>query len=182
MMKNKKTWKLLKDKKGSMFPFTVAVVICLMFILLGVCEYMKLMITVSGIKDAYEEAIISVVNDNYNEVYHCVREGYAGGYEPNGGSGFHASLDQGNVQGRLTSLLGLTEEGGVCKKLSPSGTLQYQIYGISVTVHNTPMARSGDKFYADGVLRLEVPVNFAGQTLGYMPVNIKVQAALKEKF
>ena len=182
MMKKKKIWKLLKDKKGSMFPFTVAVVICLMFILLGVCEYMKLMITVSGIKDAYEEAIISVVNDNYNEVYHCVREGYAGGYEPSGGSGFHASLDNGNVQGRLTNLLGLTEEGGICKKLSPGGVLQYQIYGISVTVHNTPMVRSGDKFYADGTLRLEVPVNFAGQTLGYMPINIKVQAALKEKF
>ena len=81
MMKKFNMSKLLKDKKGSMFPFTVAIVIALMFILLGVCEYMKLMITVSGIKDAYEEAIISVVNDNYNEVYHCVREGYAGGYE-----------------------------------------------------------------------------------------------------
>ena len=181
-MMKKKLWKLLKDKKGSMFPFTVAVVIALMFILLGVCEYMKLMITVSGIKDAYEEAIISVVNDNYNEVYHCVREGYAGGYEPSGGAGFHSSIDTGNVEGRLCGLLGLSESGGVCRKISARGMLQYQISGISVTVHNTPMVRSGDKFYVDGVLLVEVPVEFAGQVITYMPVNLKVQAALKEVF
>ena len=182
MMKKFNMNKLLKDKKGSMFPFTVAIVIALMFILLGVCEYMKLMITVSGIKDAYEEAIISVVNDNYNEVYHCVREGYAGGYEPSGGAGFHSSIDTGNVEGRLCSLLGLAESGGVCRKLSPGGTLQYQLSGISVSVHNTPMVRSGDKFYADGVLLLEIPVEFAGRTITYMPVNLKVRAALKEVF
>ena len=58
-----------------MFPFTVAVAIVLMVLMLVSMEYMKLMILCSGIKDSFEEAIISVVTDNYNEVYHCVREG-----------------------------------------------------------------------------------------------------------
>ena len=54
----------------------------MLFIILGVSEYMRLVITAAGIKDAMESAVVSVVNDNYNEVYHGVREGYAAGYEP----------------------------------------------------------------------------------------------------
>jgi len=173
---------LLSNNRGNMFPLTVAVAISLLMMLLVACEYMKLMIVSAGVKDAYEEAIISVVNDNYNEVYHCVREGYAGGYQP-GGTGFVASLDQGNVVDRMSSLLRLEESGGgICISRTGAGNIQYRISNMNVTVHNTPMSRSGEKFYADGTLLLEIPVIFAGQTLGYMPVNIKVQATLREVF
>ena len=57
-------------------PLVVAVTICMLIIILGVAEYMRLVITAAGIKDAMESAVISTVNDNYNEVYHSVREGY----------------------------------------------------------------------------------------------------------
>ena len=72
----KKTAALLKDRKGNMMPLVVAVTICMLIIILGVAEYMRLVITAAGIKDAMESAVISTVNDNYNEVYHSVREGY----------------------------------------------------------------------------------------------------------
>ena len=65
-------------------PLVVAVTICMLIIILGVAEYMRLVITAAGIKDVMESAVISTVNDNYNEVYHSVREGYAAGYEPDG--------------------------------------------------------------------------------------------------
>ena len=71
----KKTAALLKDRKGNMMPLVVAVTICMLIIILGVAEYMRLVITAAGIKDAMESAVISTVNDNYNEVYHSVREG-----------------------------------------------------------------------------------------------------------
>ena len=64
-----------------MAPAAVAAAIAMLFIILGVSEYMRLVITAAGIKDAMESAVVSVVNDNYNEVYHGVREGYAAGYE-----------------------------------------------------------------------------------------------------
>ena len=90
----KKIVTLLKDRKGNMMPLVVAVTICMLIIILGVAEYMRLVITAAGIKDAMESAVISTVNDNYNEVYHSVREGYAAGYEPDGES-FSASADRG---------------------------------------------------------------------------------------
>ena len=61
---------LLKDRRGNMLPLVVAVTIGMLLIILGVSEYMRLVITAAGIKDAMESAVISTVNDNYNEVYH----------------------------------------------------------------------------------------------------------------
>lgn len=95
-----KTVTLLKDRKGNMMPLVVAVTICMLIIILGVAEYMRLVITAAGIKDAMESAVISTVNDNYNEVYHSVREGYAAGYEPDGES-FSASVDYGDIYSRM---------------------------------------------------------------------------------
>lgn len=48
----KKTAALLKDRKGNMMPLVVAVTICMLIIILGVAEYMRLVITAAGIKDA----------------------------------------------------------------------------------------------------------------------------------
>ena len=66
---------LWKDNNGSMVPLAVAVTIVMLLIILGISEYMRLVITAAGIKDAMESAVVSTVNDNYNEVYHSVREG-----------------------------------------------------------------------------------------------------------
>ena len=52
---------ILTDKKGNMFPLVVAVTLSILFIILGIAEYMRLMITTAGIKDAMESAIISTV-------------------------------------------------------------------------------------------------------------------------
>ena len=41
----KKTVTLLKDRKGNMMPLVVAVTICMLIIILGVAEYMRLVIT-----------------------------------------------------------------------------------------------------------------------------------------
>ena len=45
----KKTAALLKDRKGNMMPLVVAVTICMLIIILGVAEYMRLVITAAGI-------------------------------------------------------------------------------------------------------------------------------------
>ena len=172
---------ILKDKKGEMFPMTVAVAICLLFLLLVAMEFFKLMITASGIKDAYEEAMISVVTNNYNEVYACVREGYASGQIPTG-YGFNAMVDTGDVEERLSGLLGLTSSGGTLNKVTDVGYIQYKISDINVTVPNTPILRSGQKFYAEGTMRLTIPVMFAGHMLFDVPINLKVKATMREVF
>ena len=122
-----------------MAPVAVAATIAMLFIILGVSEYMRLVITAAGIKDAMESAVVSVVNDNYNEVYHGVREGYAAGYEPDD-TGFAASVDHGDIYGRMCFLLGLEEDGNSYVRYNNSGELEYRLKNLSVDIHNTALA------------------------------------------
>lgn len=174
--------KVLKDKSGLSYPLTIAIVIGLFLLFLVVTEYMKMIIICGGVKDSFEEAIISVVNDNYNEVYHCVREGYAAGYEPNGDETFYASIDTGDVGGRLSSLLQLSDNSGQLTRAGTDGAVEYTISNIHVSIHNAPMVRSGEDFYAEGTLLLKIPVRFAGKMIANLPINLKVKAELDEVF
>ena len=181
----RKFWKravaLLKDRKGNMMPLVVAVTIGMLFIILGITEYMRLVITAAGIKDAMESAIISTVNDNYNEVYHSVREGYAAGYEPYG-EGFVSSVDYGDIYGRLCFLLGLEEEGDGYVRIGNDGETEYRLSGLSVSIPNTALGGVGGAYYADASIQLEVPVWFAGRLITDMSIIIKNRAVYREKF
>lgn len=172
---------LLKDRRGNMLPLVVAVTIGMLLIILGVSEYMRLVITAAGIKDAMESAVISTVNDNYNEVYHCVREGYVAGYEPDGES-FAASVDYGDIYSRMSFLLGLEEDGDGYVRINNGGEQEYRLSNLSVSIPNNALGAGGGSYYADASIRLEIPVRFAGKIITNMSINLKVRAAYTEKF
>lgn len=141
---------LLKDRRGNMLPLVVAVTIGMLLIILGVSEYMRLVITAAGIKDAMESAVISTVNDNYNEVYHCVREGYAAGYEPDGES-FAASVDYGDIYSRMSFLLGLEENGDGYVRINNGGEQEYRLSNLSVSIPKKHLEPVAGSYYADGI-------------------------------
>ncbi|MCR4597455.1 MAG: hypothetical protein K5678_00310 [Acetatifactor sp.] len=171
---------LWRDKSGKSTPLAGAVVIALRLLMLVITEGLKIAVIMSGVKDAFEEAVISVVTENYNETYHCVREGYAGGYEPTG-AGFYESLDLGDVRGRLSGLLGLTPEGDALVK-KVDGQTEYRVSGIATSVQNTHLRTGGEKFTAQGELLLEIPVRFEGREVYAIPIRIAVKALMREKF
>ena len=164
-----------------MMPLVVAVTICMLIIILGVAEYMRLVITAAGIKDAMESAVISTVNDNYNEVYHSVREGYAAGYEPDGES-FSPSVDYGDIYSRMCFLLGLEEDGAGYVRINNGGEMEYCLSNLCVYIHNNALGAGGGPYYADASIRLEVPVRFTGKIITNMSINLKGRAAYTEKF
>lgn len=83
---------ILKDRRGVAFPLIIAIVLVLVMLMCCISEYFRLLIVAQGVRDAVQEAVISTVNDNYDDVYHGVREGYSGAYQPLAGD-FEESLD-----------------------------------------------------------------------------------------
>ena len=73
---------ILKDQRGVAFPLIIAIVLVLVMLMCCISEYFRLLIVAQGVRDAVQEAVISTVNDNYDDVYHGVREGYSGAYQP----------------------------------------------------------------------------------------------------
>ena len=55
----------------------LAIVLILLMLFCSIAEFSRVWIIAQGVKEATQQAVISTVNDNYDDVYHAVREGYA---------------------------------------------------------------------------------------------------------
>ena len=50
----------------------IAVTLACLLILCGIMEFFRLSLIASGVKEALQDAVVVVVNDNYANVYHGV--------------------------------------------------------------------------------------------------------------
>lgn len=169
---------ILKSKRGTAFPLTVAVTLALLLFLCVASEGIRLMIIAQGVRDAVQSAVISAVNDSYDNVYHGIREGYSGAYKPSANK-FEESLDYGDISNHLDKVLGLTQENSYHVKYTGSN-VEFRLSGLSVSLRNMPLAPSNpdntNGFLANTLIRLEVPISFAGKLLPPMTINLRVQA------
>lgn len=174
----RKIYGIIRNKKGTSFPLIVAVALALVIVFCGAAEYIRLMIIAQGVRDAVQSAVISTVNDSYDNVYHSVREGYSGAYLPSVND-FEESLDYGDIYGRLDQVLGLRTENGNHVKYT-GNAVEFCLSGLSVDLENMPFAPANpdnsNGFLADADIMLEVPVSFGGKSLPPMKINLKVQA------
>ena len=183
-MEVKKLGKAVNNNKGSGFPLAVAIALCLIMIFTGISEYFRLIIIAQGVRDALQSAVISTVNDNYDEVYHGVREGYSGGYQPFE-SEFEETLDYGDIYDRLVHILGLTENEEKYIKITSEGKTECILSDLDVEIQNLPLGggnTGGQKFRIDSLIILEVPVSFGGYDLPSMKMKIKTSAGYIPKF
>lgn len=180
--------RILKDRHGTSFPLVIAVTLALILLFCCLSEYFRLQIIAAGVKEALEDAIVTTVNDNYAGVYHGAREGYSGGYQPSGDTAWEPDIIEGDIYTYLDSTLGMEMEGDRhVKYADEAGTaLEFAVDGLQVTIRNAPLApsdpRSVQRFEADAVIHLEVPVRFGGRRLPSMHITLKVQAGYIEVF
>ena len=181
---------ILREKCGSGFPLIIVITLSLVIIFTGISEYFRLMIVAQGVRDAVQAAVISTVVENYDDVYHGVREGYSGAYQPYAGD-FEETLDYGDIYDRLDGILGLSSSGAGSpggsyhEKRTPDGKLEFKVWNLDVDIRNAPLA-SGDqasaRFQADSTILLEVPVSFGGKLLPPMTIRVKTSAGYTPKF
>ena len=175
---------ILRGKGGAGFPLIIAITLSLVIIFTGISEYFRLMIIAQGVRDAVQAAVISTVVENYDDVYHGVREGYSGAYQPYAGD-FEESLDYGDIYDRLDGILGLSYNSGYHEKRTPDGKLEFKVWNLEVDIRNAPFA-SGDqasaRFEADSTIILEVPVSFSGKLLPPVQIKVKTSAGYTPRF
>lgn len=183
-MEIEKKRSVLHNNKGNGFPLAVEVTLALVLIFTGISEYFRLMIIAKGVQEALQSAVISTVSDNYDEVYHGVREGYSGGYQPIA-SEFEESLDYGDIYERLAIILGLTDNEEYSSKITEDGKTEFTISDLEVEITNAPFVTSdqtGHRFRIDSTIQLEVPVSFAGKKLPSMKIKVRTSAGYTPKF
>ena len=167
---------LLRSRSGEGYPMVIAVTLCLLMLFMVIAEYFRVNIIVQGMRDAVQQAVIATVNENYDDVYHSVREGYAAGWYPDGTGRWDESVDTGDVYGQLASTLGLENTGSGYQKIS-NGNVEYTISGLSVELSNNALSSGQSKGYTAAVeIRLEVPVRFLGNLLPAAEMTLHTEA------
>ena len=142
----------------------LAIVLVLLMLFCAIAEFSRLWIIAQGVKEAAQQAVISTVNDNYDDVYHAVREGYAAGWYPDGTGRWDESIDTGDVYGQLSETLGLENTAGGYQKIS-DGEVEYTISDLSVVLENNSLGSGQSEGYTALVeIHLEVPVRFLGES------------------
>ena len=96
---------IFRRRPGEGTPMILAIVLILLMLFCTIAEFCRVWIIAQGIKEATQQAVISTVNDNYDDVYHAVREGYAAGWYPDGTGRWDESVDTGDVYGQLSETL-----------------------------------------------------------------------------
>jgi hypothetical protein len=161
--------------RGDGFPLTIAITLALLLIFCGISEYFRVSLITQGIRDAVQQSVIAVINDNYNDVYHPVREGYAAGYYPTD-TAWDESVDLGDVYANLSATLGMSSSGGGYAKYAGEA-LEYRISGLAVEISNNGLASGESEGYlADCTIDVEIPMSFAGSILPPLNLTLKTQA------
>lgn len=144
----------------------LAIVLVLLMLFCAIAEYSRIWIISQGVKEASQQAVLSTVNDNYDDVYHAVREGYAAGWYPDNTGGWVESIDTGNVYGQLSRILGLNGgQGDVYMKLI-DGEPEYSISGLTINIQNNGLVSGRSEGYKAVIeLQLDVPIRFLGDIL-----------------
>lgn len=73
-------YRFFRRHPGEGTPMILAIVLVLLILFCTVAEFSRVWIIAQGVKEASQQAVISTINDNYDDVYHAVREGYAAGW------------------------------------------------------------------------------------------------------
>ena len=167
---------VFRRRSGEGTPMIVAFVLVFLMLFCAIAEFSRLWIIAQGVKEAAQQAVISTVNDNYDDVYHAVREGYAAGWYPDGTGRWDESIDTGDVYGQLSETLGLENTAGGYQKIS-DGEVEYTISALSVVLENNSLGSGQREGYTALVeIHLEVPVRFLGNLLPAASMTLHTEA------
>lgn len=162
---------LLKGSEGTTIPLAAAIALSLVLVFCGISEFLRIFILTQEVRDATQQAVISVVNDNYDDAYHSIREGYAAGYVPVDGD-WEESLDSGDVASSLAKTLEMKRKSGSYVKYAGADKV-FTISDLEVTLKNAPIRSDGkEQLLAEASLMLEIPVRFGKELL--LPVRVKL--------
>jgi hypothetical protein len=177
-----KIQKVMKDKRGTSTPLTIALILGLLLLICAMAEFFRLGIIVQGVRDGLQQAVITVATTNYDETYNGLREGYSGGYALSGES-WQENLDYDDVYYRLDNLLETTEAGGYHIKEDKSG-YEYRLSGLSVDIVNVPLTpgSADDNLEADARITIEIPLSFGWGKLPPLKMELRTRSAYMPKF
>ncbi len=170
---------LLGNQRGAMGISSLFLVMFLLLLSVVVYEFMRVHITVAGVRNAFEDSLVSVANENVDTTYGGTRQGYSGGYFHDA-AGWTPQVTEGDVYSKLDHILH-TAEVDDGHEYAPNGNVVYRLTDLTIDISNKPhaMGNEGDLFSLTGTVVVTVPFQFGWNALPPIQLTIAVRSGLQ---
>ena len=140
--------------------------LCVLLMLFGVqkvvMESLRVTSIIFKVKDAMNESTVYILNENYDDIYKSIRDGYTGAYKTNDKNNFSDYRDYADVVSRLVDILAVETDGSNFVKVDEDTDYEYyKFYDVSIKLTNTGLKRQDKKYFVDMYLKLDVPMQFS---------------------
>lgn len=174
---------LEKRLDGSGYIFTCVIVVIMFMLFFVIFEYLHIWVVATDVQKKVSSAVVSVSQDNYENIYACGREGYTGAFLFDG-ENWNISISSGDVYGKLKVSLGVVQtENGYVRKAG--AVTDYTISGLSVAAKGSRFQSAGvttESFEAFTTFSLEIPMSFMGEEMAPLKLNMKSKSNYSTKF
>lgn len=175
--------RLLRSRRGNMYPLAGAALVVLMIFLGSSEEYWRQHTLTNGVYNAVRSATEATIAKNAAVLYTGETD-MAGNAYTYTGSGWVSDVDTSNITDTLANHLGLRQSGGDWVKYDGDGHEMWRMSDVSIQTANQ-FAPSGDPSTAQ---RLTITVTFTLKTSYWsgivLPISVpmKVSAGIGGKF
>lgn len=172
-----------KRLDGSGYIFTCVIVVVMFMFFFLIFEYLHVWVVATDVQKKVSSAVVSVSQDNYENIYACGREGYTGAFLFDGES-WNISISPGDVYSKLKVSLGVVQAGNAYVRKAGAAT-DYTISGLAITAKGSRFRSAGvtsENFEAFTTFSLEIPMSFMGEEMVPLKLKMKSKSNYSTKF
>ena len=173
----KKVWSFIRydkvaESSGAGGTYILAIVFVFIFLLFSVIlnKLYTIYTLTTRVTETMKEACIYVMTSNWDELFHSVREGYAGAYNYEG----EELIDPDRVYDIMQEELGTEKLDNSYVKYDDNGNISYKYYNIEMKINNTGYKNTQDSYSID--LKL-----FFGTQIDVLSIHIPLEIELKNR-
>lgn len=175
----------IKSEAGFTYYVTIFLMVALLICVMGAAEYVRLNMVTKGIRNALQSAMTTAATENWNEQHPSLREGYSGNNNLKNDT-WTPDLDQGDIAGHLSKLLGIKESNNVFTKTNGKNVeYTFEIKDFQYKTGDfAPAEANPDKntLWMQTKIKLTVPFDMVFRALPPLEVDLGAQAVYRPQF
>lgn len=157
----------VKTDKGSMTPYVIVFVLVFMMLMAAVWEYQRIYSVLAQVDQSVISAVEGVAQENWDEIYQGVREGYAGAYTKDKLiDNWKEIINRKRITEQMKEMIDLKEDVLLLSKVDDQGKLIFSIKpdAMQINIINAEFDdKEGKSLVVEAVNQVEVPFMFLGE-------------------
>lgn len=154
----------LKVNPGNMTPYVIVLILVFMMLMAAVWEYLRIYAVLALVDQSVISAVEGVTEENWDEIYQGVREGYAGAYTKDKQvDSWEEIINRKRITEQMKEMIDFKEDGLLLSKVDEEGSLIFSIKpdAMEINVINAEFDdQEGSSLVVEAVNQVELPFMF----------------------